>query len=97
MTWLAAAVALAVGYVLGRARLGIRIVNWAEDAATPGWRTWRFWPAAPVVLAAIACVWIVHPRRSLANVRSWRRATGPDPVPQYDPEWAAKRRTGGPS
>lgn len=82
--------ALAVGFALGRVRLD-RIVDWAEDWTTPGWRTWRFWPAAPVVLAAVALVWVVHPRRTLANVRSWRAGERLHPVPQRDPEWAAKR------
>ena len=89
MTWLALA-ALAVGYLLGRIRLG-GIVDWAEDWTTPGWRTWRFWPAAPVAVVCLALVWIVHPRRTLANVRSWRAGERLHTVPQYDPDWAASR------
>ena len=74
--------ALAVGYILGRAPLGQRLLSWAEDATAPGWRTWKFWPAAPVVIAAVAWLWIVHPRRSLANVRSWRD-DHQEPAAQY--------------
>lgn len=83
MTWLALAAALAAGYVLGRARFGPRLISWAEDATSPGWRTFKFWLGAPVVVAALAWVWTVHPRRSMANVRSWRREREPVPVPQY--------------
>lgn len=85
--------ALSVGaYILGRLRLGTRLLNWAEDAVAPGWKSWRFWPAAPIILAALAWVWAVHPRRTLANRRYWRddqRA----PAPQFDSNWAAKRHT----
>ena len=52
-----AAVALmlfAAGYMLGRLQPGARLLSWAEDAASPGWRTWKFWPAAPIVLVALA-------------------------------------------
>jgi hypothetical protein len=89
--WLYVAAALAVGYLLGRARLD-SIVNWAEDWTTPGWKHWRFWPAMPVAVAALALVWVVHPRRTLANVRAWRAGERLHPAPVYDPEWAAKRR-----
>jgi len=93
--WLLYAALLAGGFFLGRARLD-RIVDWAEDWTTPGWRTWRFWPAAPVAVACLALVWIVHPRRTLANVRSWRAGERLHPAPEYHPEWT-DRRTGGPS
>lgn len=95
MNWLLIAAALAVGFALGRARLD-HIVDWAEDWTTPGWRTWRFWAAAPVAVACLALVWVVHPRRTLANVRSWRPGEQLHSTPQRDPEWAAKR-TGGAS
>ena len=89
--WLAVT-ALFVGFVLGRARLD-RIVNWAEDWTAPGWHTWRFWLAVPFAAAALATVWIVHPRRTLANVRSWRAGERLHPAPQRDPNWEAKRRS----
>ncbi|MFI5814920.1 hypothetical protein ACIA7S_28675 [Streptomyces sp. NPDC051643] len=47
-------------------------MNWADTAITGGPRTLQFWPAAPVILIAVAYLWVVHPRRSLANVRSWK-------------------------
>lgn len=95
MTGFLIAAALAVGFLLGRARWD-RVVDWAEDWTTPGWRRWRFWPAMPVAVAALALVWIVHPRRTLANVRAWRAGERLHPAPRYDPEWAAKRRAGAP-
>lgn len=61
-----------VGYQWGRNNRLERLMGWAEAATEPGWRTWRFWPAAPIVLTAIAYLWVVHPRRSLANVRAWK-------------------------
>jgi uncharacterized BrkB/YihY/UPF0761 family membrane protein len=84
---------LAVGYSLGARQAGPRLLSWAEDATTPGWRTWRFWLGAPVVILALAWMWIVHPRRTLANVRAWRQpppARGP--ALTFDHDWAAKRR-----
>jgi hypothetical protein len=53
VTWFLIVAALAVGYALGRARLD-RIIDWAEDWTSPGWRTWKFWPALPVAVAALA-------------------------------------------
>jgi hypothetical protein len=77
MTALLTLTAAVIGYAAGRRNAGDRLLNWAEDAASPGWRTWRFWPAAPIILATLAWMWTVHPRRTLANVRSWRQ----DPPP----------------
>ena len=74
---------LVAGYAIGRARLGPRLLSWVEDATSPGWRTWKFWPAAPIALAALAWVWAVHPRRTLANVRSWRQEIELAPAPEY--------------
>lgn len=88
---LLAVAGLVAGFALGRARLGTRLLDWAEDAGTLGPHTWRYWIALPIAAVALVAVWTVHPRRSLANVRSWRRASGPDPIPQYDPGWAEKR------
>jgi hypothetical protein len=68
---------LAVGYVLGSREAGPRLLSWAEDATTPGWRTWKFWLGAPVIILALAWMWTVHPRRTLANVRSWRQPPRP--------------------
>lgn len=95
MTALLIVAALAVGFALGRVRLD-PIVSWAEDWTTPGWKRWRFWPAMPVAVTALALIWVVHPRRTLANVRSWRAGERLHPAPQRDPEWAAKRTGGAP-
>jgi hypothetical protein len=86
------AASLAAGFALGRVRPH-HIVDWAEDWTAPGWKHWRFWPAAPVAIACLAAVWIVHPRRTLANVRSWRAGERLHPTPEYQPEWV-DRRTG---
>jgi hypothetical protein len=59
-----------LGYRWGRNDSIRRLVDWAGEAVAPGWRTWRFWPAAPIVLAVIAWLWIAHPRRTLANHRA---------------------------
>ncbi|MEZ7005002.1 hypothetical protein [Streptomyces sp. AD55] len=90
MNWLAVLL-LAVGVVLGRARPD-HILSWAEDAVAPGWRTGKFWLGAPVVLVAVAAVWVLRPRRTLANTRSWRQDQRAHPTPRYDPAWASKRR-----
>lgn len=83
--------ALAAGYTVGRLRPDPRLLSWAEDAAGPGWRTWKFWPAAPILLAALAWIWIVHPRRTLANVRSWREPERRVPALTFDPNWKTHR------
>ncbi|MFD9004432.1 hypothetical protein ACFV0T_26325 [Streptomyces sp. NPDC059582] len=91
MIWLAALLGLAAGFALGRTRLD-SLVSWAEAWTAPGPRGWRFWPAFPVILAALAWLWIRHPRRTLANVRSWQAGERLHPAPVRDPDWAAKRR-----
>ncbi|MER8002968.1 hypothetical protein [Streptomyces sp. NPDC095613] len=90
MIWFAVILGLGAGFALGRARLD-GVVDWSEDWTAPGWRTWRFWLAAPVGLACLALVWIVRPRRTLANVRSWRAGERLHPAPEYDPQWAQRR------
>jgi hypothetical protein len=88
--------AFLAGYVAGRLRLGVRLVDWAEDQVSrrPWWHP--LFPAAVLaVLAAVALAWICHPRRTAANRRSWNAEdTLTTPVPTYEPNWAA-RRTGG--
>jgi hypothetical protein len=91
--WLLYVALLAAGFALGRVRLD-RIVDWAEGWTSPGWRTWRFWPALPFAVVCLAVVWIVHSRRTLANVRSWRAGERLHPAPAFDPDWAAKRGEG---
>ncbi|MFJ2000291.1 hypothetical protein [Streptomyces chartreusis] len=91
MIWFVSIAALAVGFALGRARLD-DVISWAEEWTAPGWRTWRCWPALPVAVACLVLVWVVHPRRTLANVRSWRAGERLHPAPVRDPEWAAKRQ-----
>lgn len=69
---LVAAAAYATGYLVGRHAPGPRTLSWAEDHAHGGWRNPANWAAQAVFAVALAWMWTVHPRRSLANVRSWR-------------------------
>lgn len=96
------AVFAVAGYWAGRIRPGRRLVDWAEDQASgphgPAW-----WAAQGVGLVAVAGMFTVHPRRTTANLRSWRDARNQQhssamdiprrrtPAPQLDPDWAAKR------
>lgn len=91
MTALAAAAILAAavaGYILGRWRPAPRLVDWAEDQQRG---TVRFWLAQPVLAVVIATVSLLHPRRTRANVRSWREDQNRQSAPEYDPNWAEKR------
>lgn len=91
MTAIAAAAILAAavaGYALGRWRPAPRLLDWAEDQR-PG--TVRFWLAQPILAVAIATVSLLHPRRTRANVRTWREDQNRQPTPEYDPNWAEKR------
>ena len=71
--------ALALGYLLGRARLGHRASDWAH------WlmygrrltrRDWQWWAAQPVFAVEIAAILIAHPRRTIHN---WRHRNDPPP------------------
>jgi heme exporter protein D len=89
------------GYLTGRLRLEDRLVDWADDqlVTRPG-RSPRFWLAVPIALVAVAALWTVHPRRTLANYRANKQArtarrSAAVALPQYDPGWADRR--GGPT
>ncbi|MBM9509932.1 hypothetical protein [Actinacidiphila acididurans] len=95
--------AVAAGYLLGRVRPGQRLLAWAEDRDLgphgPAW-----WAAQAVGLAAVAWMLTVHPRRSMANRRSWQEARNVQrspavrmPAPRLDPNWAANRRATDPN
>ncbi|MFG3244130.1 hypothetical protein [Streptomyces sp. NPDC048157] len=89
---LAAVLLLAAGYGLGRWRLGTRLFNWADDASRRGRRSPAWWIAQPIGLIALAWMFTVHPRRSISNVRAWRKADETRaPVPAYDPNWKNRR------
>ena len=91
LTVAALAAAGLAGYAAGRTRPLRLAVDWADDqvARRPMWSP-RFWLAVPVVLAAVAGLWLVHPRRTAANRRAFRDEQRA-PVPVYDPNWAARR------
>ncbi|MBT2492347.1 hypothetical protein J7E96_28325 [Streptomyces sp. ISL-96] len=90
--WLALAAAVLTGYAAGRARPWQRLIDWAQDQVTQRpTRSLGFWLAVPVLLVGLAVLWTCHPRRSAANVRSWRQDRTPPAVPRLDPDWAARR------
>lgn len=89
--------ALVVGYLLGRVRLGHRLSDWAawQSVGTrpTGWR----YAVMFTVLSAENLGWlIIHP---VKGVHAWRHRNDPppprSPALRYDPDWAAKRTTGG--
>ncbi len=93
MTWLLIAAALAVGYTLGRARLGHRASDWAAETheSAAEWALYRYrWPSLAVMAVEIAWLVAAHPVQSWRNWQSWTRAEEPVAAPVYDPEWAAK-------
>lgn len=87
---LAALLALAAGYAIGRYRPGPRLLNWAEDSLARGRRHPGWWAAQVVFAVALAWAWTVHPRLTAANVRSWREDRIA-PAPVYDPQWKDAR------
>lgn len=86
------AVACLAGYATGRLRPARRLASWAKDqVADRPVRSLRFWLGVPLLLLAVAAQWILHPRRSAENVRSWRGDLPPVSVPRLDPDWTARR------
>lgn len=71
------------GYAAGRFRPLRRLVNWAERQLQHERLHLRLLIALPVLLAAIAALWIRHPRRTVANRRSW---SAEDPLATPTPE-----------
>ncbi|MFC9036830.1 hypothetical protein [[Kitasatospora] papulosa] len=84
MSALYAALAALAGYGLGRYQPGPRCLNWAEESLGRGRRHPAWWAAQVVFAVALAWTWTVHPRRTLANVRSWREDRTATP-PQRGP------------
>jgi hypothetical protein len=84
--------AVAVGYAAGRVRPGQRLVRWAErQTQRPGLHP-QFLLAVPVLVLALALMWIFHPRRTISNRHSWSAEdTLTTPVPTYNPRWADHR------
>jgi len=87
---------LALGYLLGRARLGHRASQWAawQSVGTrpTGWRYAATW----TVLSAENLGWLL--RHPVKGWHAWQHRNDPppplSPALQFDPEWAARRRTG---
>lgn len=105
---LVAAVFFTLGYAAHAVRPLHRLDNWAWAQVDRRVRDWRrdpdarrrpgWWAAQVVFAVECAAILAVRPRRT---VRRWRevraeRRTGPvrEPAPEFDPEWAAKRRGG---
>ncbi|MEV7157027.1 hypothetical protein AB0N77_20745 [Streptomyces misionensis] len=60
--------------------------------ADAGGRNLRLVDAQAVLAVALVLTWALHPRRTQANARAWRRAPARAAAPARDPRWA-KRRT----
>lgn len=79
MTLLAVLAALAVGYLLGRARLGHRASDWAHwliygrNFTRP---SWRWWLAQLVFVVEISGMLLAHPVRT---VSAWKHRHDPPP------------------
>lgn len=78
------------GYVVGRLRPGRRLDLWVANQVGRELRTVGWWVAQPILMAQIAYMLVLHPRRSSAHLRSWRPQP-PEPAPARDPNWAANR------
>ncbi|MFE1476698.1 hypothetical protein ACFW6N_22955 [Streptomyces cyaneofuscatus] len=86
---IALALGTVAGYLIRCWRPARRVVRWAQrqEVGTAAW-----WPAQPVLAVAVIVMYVVHPRRSVSNARSWQQEPRVD-APQLDPEWAARRRS----
>ncbi|MFE5658339.1 hypothetical protein ACFQ9H_19380 [Streptomyces sp. NPDC056517] len=85
----AALLALAAGYILGRARLGHRVSDWAH------WlmygrrltrRDWQWWATQPVFAVEIAYLIAIRPRQTW---RAW--ITRNEPPPPLGPPVRVRR------
>ncbi|MFI9176172.1 hypothetical protein [Streptomyces lincolnensis] len=87
----AAAVALVVGYLVGRVRPWQRLGDWAEDQVrfTGAWVRGGRARQAAVVLVHV----LVRPRTSWHIMRAPAHETRV-PVPERDPNWISRRTTG---
>lgn len=94
MTWLLIAAALAMGYAIGRARLGHRASQWAAWQIVGTTRpTGPIWWLGYTVRSVEELGWLLtHP---VQGWHAWRHRNDPppprSPALKFDPEWAAKR------
>ncbi|TLQ39270.1 hypothetical protein [Streptomyces marianii] len=84
---LALVLGMTFGYVLRCWRPARRAVRWAQRQESG---TARWWMSQPVLALAVAALYVRHPRRSWRNALSWQEDHRAQ-VPQFDPDWAAKR------
>jgi hypothetical protein len=87
------AVGITIGMPLGAVIVsGERLVAWAFAAARLGWGDPRCWMAQPILAVAFAAAWVLHPRRTLANWRSWNEPEQLAPPLRFNSEWIKERR-----
>jgi hypothetical protein len=96
MTEFVIAAVLAVGYTLGRARLGHRASQWANRRQYDQTirRHSACWWARWLVLSTENIGWLIaHP---VQGWHAWQHRNDPppprSPAPQFDPDWVEKRR-----
>lgn len=87
MIWLVASVSLGVGYLLGRARVGHRLSDWAAwqsiGKKPTGWRYAATW----TVLSAENIGWLITP--PVRGWHAWKHRN--DPPPPLAPAPAVRR------
>lgn len=82
------------GYATGRGRPARALVAWADWHYTIAPRSDpRFWIAAPIVAAAVCCLWAFRPRRSWRNWRAWHHRDRQRALPTHTPSRLSDRRT----
>jgi hypothetical protein len=89
MTAMYVLVGIGLGYLLRCWRPARRALAWAQGQRA-GSTSW--WLAQPVLAVAVVTLFVRRPLQSRRNVRSWAEDQRPA-APQFDPEWAARRRT----
>lgn len=94
MAWLYAAALLAVGFALGRARIGHRASQWAAWQSVGERPTGPRWWLGYTVRSVENIGWLLaHP---VQGWHAWKHRNDPppprSPAPKIDPDWAAKRR-----
>ncbi|MFI0827217.1 hypothetical protein ACH4Q7_22490 [Streptomyces roseolus] len=88
---LAALAGAAVGYAAGRTRPAMLLTAWAQgELARPDLRP-TVLIAYPVVAVALGLLWLLHPRRTAANLRSWQAAEASDDETPDNTAYAASR------
>jgi len=81
--WLA--LAAAAGFAAGHYRLPSRaferLYDWSQDGR---------WHSGPIAFVMVAVAFLLTPRRTARNIRSWRRPERRQPAPEIDPRWGMR-------